>query len=89
MLFRSGIQIDKADVVILDPPRAGADQKLLDAIIQTSPSRIVYVSCDAGTLARDIKYLTSNGYRFVECTPVDQFPWTNHVETVVLMSHKI
>lgn len=81
-----GIQIDKADVVILDPPRAGADQKLLDAIIQTSPSRIVYVSCDAGTLARDIKYLTSNGYRFVECTPVDQFPWTNHVETVVLLS---
>lgn len=79
------IHIDKVDVAILDPPRAGADQKLLDAVIRTNPSRIVYVSCDAGTLSRDIKYLTANGYSFVECTPVDQFPWTSHVETIALL----
>jgi 23S rRNA (uracil1939-C5)-methyltransferase len=51
------------------------------------PERIVYVSCDPGTLARDIKYLTANGYEFVECTPVDQFPWTTHIETVCLLSN--
>jgi 23S rRNA (uracil1939-C5)-methyltransferase len=74
-----------ADVVILDPPRAGCPQPLLEAVAQVSPDRIVYVSCDPATLARDIKALAGLGYKFVEATPVDMFPWTLHVETVVLM----
>jgi 23S rRNA (uracil1939-C5)-methyltransferase len=58
---------------------------LLEAVAQVSPSRIVYVSCDSATLARDIKILVGLGYDFVEATPVDMFPWTLHVETVALM----
>ena len=75
-----------ADIVILDPPRAGCPRQLLEAVAQVNPARIVYVSCDAATLARDIKTLVGLGYDFVEATPVDMFPWTLHVETVVLMS---
>ncbi|MBQ6623761.1 MAG: class I SAM-dependent RNA methyltransferase, partial [Mogibacterium sp.] len=80
------IAADKVDVVILDPPRAGCDEALLSAVAAAQPDRIVYVSCDPGTLARDTKYLTANGYEFIEATPVDQFPWTSHVECVALMS---
>ena len=80
------IKIEHTDVVILDPPRAGCDEALLAAVAAAQPDRIVYVSCDPGTLARDIKYLTANGYEFIEATPVDQFPWTTHIEMVVLMS---
>jgi len=76
----------KADVVILDPPRAGCDQVLLDAVAEAGPSRIVYVSCDPATLARDIKILCENGYEYKEAQPVDMFPMTGHVETVILMT---
>lgn len=82
----SGIVLEKADVAILDPPRQGCDERLLEAVVKTQPERIVYVSCDPATLARDIKYLTEKGYTFVEATPVDMFPWTQHVESVVLLS---
>lgn len=75
-----------ADVVIFDPPRAGCDTALLDAVAQAGPDRIVYVSCDPATLARDIKILGNLGYRFVEAQPVDMFPMTSHVETVVLIT---
>ena len=75
-----------ADVAVLDPPRAGCDEKLLAAVVRVSPERIVYVSCDPATLARDVKNLTANGYSFIQATPVDMFPHTGHVETVVLMS---
>lgn len=75
----------KADVVILDPPRAGCDPALLDAVAEAKPDRIVYVSCDPATLARDIKILGENGYRFVEAQPVDMFPMTGHVETIILL----
>jgi 23S rRNA (uracil1939-C5)-methyltransferase len=75
-----------ADVVILDPPRAGCPKQLLEAVAQVSPSRIVYVSCDPATLARDIKILETLGYQFVEATPVDMFPWTLHVEAIALMT---
>ena len=78
----------KPDVVILDPPRAGCPLSLLEAVAQVSPTRIVYVSCDPATLARDIKILSGLGYEFVEATPVDMFPWTLHVETVALLSKR-
>ena len=84
-LLDQGVQ---ADLVILDPPRAGCDPTLLAAVAAAEPSRIVYVSCDPATLARDIKILTQQGYRFVEAQPVDMFPHTAHVETCVLLSHK-
>lgn len=82
------IKIDKIDVAIVDPPRAGCDESLLNALVQSGAERIVYVSCDPGTLARDIKYLTANGYEFKECTIVDQFPWTNHVEVACKLVKK-
>lgn len=74
-----------ADVVILDPPRSGCPQSLLEAVALVSPKRIVYVSCDPATLARDIKVLGGLGYQFFEATPVDMFPWTLHIETVALL----
>ena len=79
------IRLEHADVAVLDPPRAGCAESLLAAVVQAAPDRIVYVSCDPGTLARDIKYLTANGYEFIEATPVDQFPWTSHTEFVCVL----
>ncbi len=81
----SGIVLDQADVAILDPPRQGCDERLLEAVVKTQPERIVYVSCDPATLARDIQYLTSSGYTFIEATPVDMFPWTQHCEVVSVL----
>ncbi|MEG2521618.1 MAG: 23S rRNA (uracil(1939)-C(5))-methyltransferase RlmD [Anaerovoracaceae bacterium] len=77
-----------ADVVVLDPPRAGCAPWLLGAVAKVKPSKIVYVSCDPATLARDIKLLTDEGYEFVEATPVDVFPWTLHTEVVSLLKLK-
>lgn len=79
-LIQKGI---KADVVIVDPPRKGCDIKLLEAIAQMKPRKIVYVSCDPATLARDLNILDSLGYNTVEVQPVDMFPQTGHVENVV------
>ena len=75
-----------ADVIVVDPPRKGCDETLLQTMIQMRPERIVYVSCDSATLARDLKYLCANGYELKKVRPVDQFGHTVHVETVVLMS---
>lgn len=75
-----------ADVVILDPPRSGCHEDLLDAVTKVAPERIVYVSCDPATLARDVRVLTEKGYKFIEATPFDVFCGTGHVECVVLMS---
>ena len=77
---------ERFDAVILDPPRKGADEKLLRALLLAAPPRIVYVSCDPATLARDVRILCEGGYQFDCAQPVDMFPWTGHVETVVLMS---
>ena len=76
-----------ADVIVVDPPRKGCDETLLQTMVQMQPDRIVYVSCDSATLARDLKYLCENGYEMTRCRAVDQFPMTTHVETVVLLSH--
>lgn len=77
-----------ADVVILDPPRAGCDERLLDAVAELAPERIVYVSCDPATLARDIKLLTEKGFKFVKAKPHDMFGWTGHIETVCLLGKR-
>lgn len=74
------------DVIVVDPPRKGCDQKLLQTMVEMNPDRIVYVSCDSATLARDVAWLKMNGYRLEEVTPVDMFPQTVHVESVVLMT---
>lgn len=74
------------DVVSLDPPRKGCDEACLSAVLELSPKRIVYVSCDPGSLARDIKYLREGGYALEKWVGIDNFPRTGHVETVVLMS---
>ncbi|MDD2553980.1 MAG: 23S rRNA (uracil(1939)-C(5))-methyltransferase RlmD, partial [Desulfotomaculaceae bacterium] len=76
----------RPDVLVLDPPRAGCGRKALDAVVEMRPQRVIYVSCDSGTLARDLGILAASGYRVLEAQPVDMFPWTRHVETVVLMS---
>ena len=79
---------EKPDVVVVDPPRKGCDEKLLETIVKVSPEKVVYVSCDSATLARDLKFLCENGYEVKEVQPVDMFPHSVHVETVVLMSRK-
>jgi len=77
-----------ADVIVVDPPRKGCEEELLRTMVDMRPERIVYVSCDSATLARDVKYLRERGYEMVEGRAVDQFPHTVHVETVVMLSHK-
>ena len=76
------------DVVVVDPPRKGCDQKLLCTMVKMAPQKIVYVSCDSATLARDLKYLEENGYKTERVTAVDQFAATCHVESVVLLSQR-
>ena len=73
---------EHADVVILDPPRAGSDERFLSAVTTVAPERVVYVSCNPETLARDLGYLTRHGYRVTRIQPVDMFPHTEHIETV-------
>ena len=77
-----------ADVIVVDPPRKGCEESLLQTIVDMQPEKVVYVSCDSATLARDVKFLRAKGYELKDVTPVDQFPHTVHVETVVLLSHK-
>ncbi len=76
----------KADVVLVDPPRKGCDEKLLKTIASMQPERLVYISCSPATLARDLKYLTAHGFTVVKVQPLDRFPHTAHVECVTLMS---
>ena len=75
------------DVVFMDPPRAGSDEAFLSSVIRLAPKRVVYISCNPETLARDLKYLTKHGYQAKECQPVDLFPWTKHVECVIMMQY--
>ena len=79
----------KPDVVMVDPPRKGCSAELISTIAEDfKPEKVVYVSCDPATLARDIKIFGEKRYELKEYTPVDMFPRTSHVETVVLLSHK-
>ncbi len=87
-MVQMAAQGEHADVVLMDPPRAGSDEAFLSSVIKLSPERIVYVSCNPVTLARDLKYLTKHGYQAQVCQPVDMFPWTGHVETVCLLSNR-
>lgn len=77
-----------ADVIVVDPPRKGCDETLLETMVEMNPDRIVYVSCDSATLARDLKYLCERGYELRKVCPVDQFGMTVHVETVVGLQRK-
>lgn len=79
----------KADVIVVDPPRKGCDRAVLDTMLKMQPKRIVYVSCDSATLARDVKLLTEGGYHLERAVAVDQFCHSSHVETCVLLSRKI
>lgn len=76
------------DVVLMDPPRAGSSEEFLDALAWLAPKRVVYVSCNPETMERDVSILEKKGYRAEETWGVDMFPWTGHVETVVLLTHK-
>ena len=76
------------DIVMLDPPRKGCDEATLSAVVRMAPRRVVYVSCNPATAARDAAWLEKNGYHAEKVQPVDLFPRTKHVETVVLLSHK-
>lgn len=77
-----------ADVIVVDPPRKGCDQTALETMVKMQPERIVYISCDSATLARDLKYLCERGYEVRNVKGCDMFPWTVHVETVCLLSKK-
>lgn len=76
------------DVIVVDPPRKGCDEKCLSTMLRMAPKRIVYVSCDPATLARDLKFLCAEDYRLVEVTPVDQFCHSLHVESAVLLTRR-
>ena len=76
----------RPDAIILDPPRKGCDAEVLEAIAASGVAKLVYVSCNPATLARDCKQLIESGYRLISAQPVDMFPHTSHVETICLLS---
>ena len=79
---------ERADIVFMDPPRAGSDECFLSSLVTLAPKKIVYISCNPETQQRDLRLLTKRGYKVEKIQPVDMFPHTNHVETVVMLSHK-
>ena len=74
------------DVIVVDPPRKGCDEKCLETMLKMSPDRIVYVSCDSATLARDLRILADGGYALNKVRACDMFSWSGHVETVVALN---
>ena len=82
------VQGEKADVVLMDPPRAGSTEEFILSVCSLAPKKVVYISCNPETLARDLKFFVNNGYKVKKIQPVDMFPFTQHVETVCLMSRK-
>ena len=85
LLVRAG---ERFAAAILDPPRRGADRRVLEALLQAAPERLAYISCDPATLARDLKLLATGGYRLIFAQPVDMFAYTGHVETIVLLQRE-
>jgi len=81
-------QKKKVDVVFMDPPRAGSDEAFLSSVVKLAPKKVVYVSCNPETLARDLKYLKKHGYTAGDCQPIDLFPFTKHVESIVVLTRK-
>lgn len=79
---------EKADVVFMDPPRAGSSEKFMESAVKMGPEKIVYISCNPDTLERDLKYLTRKGYQVDRICPVDMFPFTDNIETVCLLSNR-
>ena len=79
---------ESADVVFMDPPRSGSSRKFISSLLRLKPQKIVYISCNPETLARDLGFITKGGYEVKRITPVDMFPFTNHIETVVLLSQQ-
>jgi 23S rRNA (uracil1939-C5)-methyltransferase len=77
-----------ADVMVVDPPRKGCDEALLQTMLQMQPERIVYISCDPATLARDLKILCRDRYALIQVQPVDMFPQTMHIDTIVLLHRR-
>lgn len=74
---------EKIDAVIMDPPRAGSDEAFLSSMCKLNPEKIIYISCNPETQARDVEYLVENGYKVKKIQPVDMFPQTTHVESIV------
>ena len=85
---KHGGETARADVIVVDPPRKGCDEVLLDTIVKMAPEKVVYVSCDPATLARDLKILCGNGYELKRVRAVDQFPMTVHCETICKLVRK-
>lgn len=79
---------EKADVIIMDPPRAGSDERFMSSVVALAPKRVVYVSCNPETLARDLRYFIKSGYNVKKIQPFDMFPHTDHVECCVLLECK-
>ena len=79
-------QGEKMDVVFMDPPRAGSDEAFLQSVIKLAPKKVVYISCNPETMARDLEYLTDHGYRAITAWPFDMFPSTAHIEVVTCLS---
>ena len=79
---------EKADVVFMDPPRAGSDERFLSSVVKLSPKKVIYISCNPETLARDLKYLTKHYYKVEKIQPVDMFPFCDHCETVCELVRK-
>ena len=79
---------ESADVVFMDPPRAGSSKKFIESLAKMAPQRIVYISCNPETLARDLQLLSKKGYTVKAIQPVDMFPHTNHIECACLLSKK-
>ena len=87
-LLEAAIEIVKIDVVLMDPPRAGSTVQFMKSVCTLAPEKVVYVSCNPETLARDLTYFAKNGYKVKKIQPVDMFPHTNLVETVALLSRQ-
>ena len=77
---------EHVDVVFMDPPRNGSTEEFMNAVFRLKPDKVVYISCNPETLARDLQYFAKGKYQMKEAVPVDMFPFTEHVETVCLMS---